>query len=85
LEVVKECVEKMNDGWTIGNKTSLCQNDPERYFLEWKKGTTISYTYDIGTDEETRRVQNVVTLVGHDANAQALNDRARIVSQKSVY
>lgn len=84
LEVVKLCVEKFNDGWTVGNKSSLCQRDATQYFIEWKKGTQTFYNFNIGTAEETQRVKDVITLVGHDANAQAVNDRVAIVSQ-SLY
>lgn len=77
--VITLVTERIADGWTVGNGTTLCQYDPEQYVIEWKKGTQTYYTFNIGTEENTTRVKNVVTLVGHDAAAQATMDSAAIV------
>lgn len=63
---------KLEAGWTVGNKTTLCQWDPEQYFIEWKKETQVDYDFMVGTPEEFVRVMNVVLLVRHDGEAPAI-------------
>jgi hypothetical protein len=62
--------EKLNDGWTVGNRTTLCQYDPTQYFIEWKKGVQCNFAFNVGTEENKERVLNVLNLVGNDPAAR---------------
>jgi hypothetical protein len=62
--------ENLNDGWTVGNRTTLCQYDPTQYFIEWKKGNQSNFAFNVGTVENKDRVLKVLNLVGNDAAAR---------------
>lgn len=62
--------EKLKDGWTVGNRTTLCQYDPSQYFIEWKKGAESNFAFSAGTIENRDRISNVLNLVGNDAAAR---------------
>jgi hypothetical protein len=68
--VIKLVEEKIKEGWTVGNRTTLCQYDPEQYFIEWRKGTQANFAFNVGTQENVTRVKNVLDLVGNDAAAR---------------
>jgi len=77
--------EKLNDGWTVGNRTTLCQYDPTQYFIEWKKGGQANFAFSVGTEENKNRVLNVLNLVGNDAAAQAIAEQTSLVTTMGNY
>lgn len=80
--LIADVNKKLEEGWTIGNRTSLCPYDPEAYFIEWKRGTVATFSFNLGPgrQEELARVKNVLDGVGNDAYAVAKVQNAQLVS-----
>lgn len=38
-DLIKKVEERLAAGWTLGNRTTLCTIDTERWFVEWKRGS----------------------------------------------
>lgn len=74
--------KKLEEGWTVGNRTTLCQWDPERYFIEWKRGTTAEFNFNMGAgrQEDLARVKSVLDGVGNDEAAVRQSQNATLVS-----
>jgi hypothetical protein len=74
--------KKLEEGWTVGNRTTLCQWDPERYFIEWKRGTVAEFNFNMGAGrtEDLARVKSVLDGVGNDENAVRRSQNATLVS-----
>ncbi|KAI1422487.1 hypothetical protein F5Y12DRAFT_717383 [Xylaria sp. FL1777] len=70
-ELIREVEERLAAGWTFGNRTTLCEFDTNRWFIEWKRGTSAEFRYNMGPGEKSRqdmeRVSKVLSGVGNDA------------------
>lgn len=83
-ELIQGIEEKLQGGWTIGNRTSLCGFDTNRWFIEWKRGGSAQFAYSTGLGESTKqdleRIQKVLSGVGSNAAAVMNNQTAQLVS-----
>lgn len=72
-------------GWFIRYNTNqtLCVFDTNRWFVEWKRGTTAEFRYSMGDGERSRqdmeRVTKVLSGVGNDAALVASHQNAQLV------
>lgn len=80
-ELIREVEERLQAGWTLGNRTTLCSFDTNRWFLEWKRGSDAVFKYStgIGQSEDLARVQRVLSGVGNDAAVVANNEAVQLV------
>ena len=61
--LLEEVEKRLEEGWTFGNRTTLCGIDSERWFIEWKRGSQAEYRYSmgIGQSEDLQRVSKVLS------------------------
>jgi len=80
--LVDEVNKRLEEGWTLGNRTTLCHCDPERYFIEWKRGTQAEFRFNLGRgrEEDLARVKSVLDGVGNDEAAVQRSMNAQLVS-----
>lgn len=82
-ELIQEVKDRLQAGWTLGNRTTLCAFDTNRWFIEWKRGSSAVFAYNMGTgeaaNEEQGRVQKVLSGVGSDAGLVASEQNAQLV------
>lgn len=82
-DLIKEVEERLAAGWTLGNRTALCEFDTNRWFIEWKRGTGAEFRYSMGCDEQskqdTERVTKVLSGVGNDPALVASQQNAQLV------
>lgn len=83
-ELVREVEERLADGWTFGNRTTLCGFDTKRWFIEWVRGSSAIFRYNTGDGEKSKedleRVKSVLSGVGSDAALVASHNNAHLVS-----
>lgn len=80
--LVEEINKKIEEGWTFGNRTTLCHYDPERYFIEWKRGTQVKFRFNLGRgrEDDLASVKSVLDGVGNDEAAVQRSMNAQLVS-----
>ncbi|KAI3330477.1 hypothetical protein F4824DRAFT_341072 [Ustulina deusta] len=78
-------------GWFIRYNTNqtLCVFDTNRWFVEWKRGTTAEFRYSMGDGERSRqdmeRVTKVLSGVGNDAALVASHQNAQLVAANGAF
>ncbi|KAI1125533.1 hypothetical protein F5Y10DRAFT_227294 [Nemania abortiva] len=82
--LIKEVEERLAAGWTLGNRTTLCSFDTNRWFIEWKRGTMAEFRYNMGEGEKSakdmERVTKVLQGVGNDAALVASHQNAQLMA-----
>lgn len=82
-ELIREVEERLQAGWTLGNRTTLCEFDTNRWFIEWKRGTMSEFRYSTGIgdleSEDLERVKKVLSGGGGNAGSLAGNQTAQLV------
>ncbi|KAI0966226.1 hypothetical protein F4678DRAFT_304393 [Xylaria arbuscula] len=88
-ELVREVEERLAAGWTLGNRTTLCEFDTNRWFIEWKRGTMAEFRFNMGGGEKSKqdqeRVLRVLNLVGNDAALVASRQNAQLVAAQGEF
>ncbi|KAI0907144.1 hypothetical protein F4823DRAFT_604026 [Ustulina deusta] len=88
-DLIKEAEERLAAGWTLGNRTALCEFDTNRWFVERKRGTTAEFRYSMGDGERSRqnmeRVTKVLSGVGNDAALVASHQNAQLVAANGAF
>ncbi|KAI1186512.1 hypothetical protein F5B17DRAFT_403634 [Nemania serpens] len=88
-DLIKEVEERLAAGWTLGNRTALCEFDTNRWFIEWKRGTGAEFRYSMGCDEQskqdTERVTKVLSGVGNDPALVASQQNAQLIAANSAF
>ncbi|KAI8632728.1 hypothetical protein F5Y19DRAFT_418692 [Xylariaceae sp. FL1651] len=88
-ELVQEVEERLAAGWTFGNRTTLCGFDTNRWFIEWKRGTTAEFRYSMGGGERSKqdleRVTRVLSGVGSDAGLVASHQNAQLFAANAAF
>lgn len=83
-QLIQELEERLQAGWTFGNRTALCSFDTNRWFIEWRRGTSSEFRYSMGLGERERadleRVKRVLSGVGSNSAQVADNQTAQLVS-----
>lgn len=71
---------RLEDGWTFGNRTTLCGWDTNRWFIEWKKGNQAEFCYSmgVGEKEDLEKVSEVLNAPSGAGNVN--NNLAGLVS-----
>lgn len=67
--LIEAVEQRIADGWTFGDRSSLCHCDARCYFIEWQKGSAAEFSYDFGSEErldDLRIVQSVLSGEGND-------------------
>ncbi|KAK3078243.1 hypothetical protein LTS18_008081 [Coniosporium uncinatum] len=67
--LIEAVEQRIADGWTLGDRSSLCHWDARCYFIEWQKGSAAEFSYDFGCEErldDLRMVQSVLSGEGND-------------------
>jgi hypothetical protein len=69
------------------DRTTLCQWDQERYFIEWKRETVAEFRFNMGAgrQEDLARVKSVFNGVGNDEAAVRQSQNAQLVSCSPGY
>ncbi|KAI1621575.1 hypothetical protein EDD37DRAFT_124182 [Exophiala viscosa] len=80
--LIDEVSSRLQAGYTLGNRTTLCEFDTNRWFIEWKRGTMAEFRYSmgIGQPQDLETVKRVLSGVGSDAGLVASNETAQLVS-----
>jgi hypothetical protein len=77
-ELIGEVDERLQAGWTLGNRTSLCSFDTNRWFIEWRRGTSSEFRFSLGLEDkdiaDLERVKRVLSGVGSNA-AEVINSQ----------
>lgn len=77
-ELIEEVDERLQAGWTLGNRTSLCSFDTNRWFIQWRRGTSSELRFSLGLEDrdiaDLERVKRVLSGVGSNA-AEVLNSQ----------
>ncbi|KAF7531445.1 hypothetical protein G7054_g8856 [Neopestalotiopsis clavispora] len=88
-ELVREVEERLADGWTFGNRTTLCGFDTRRWFIEWIRGSSAIFRYNTGDGEKSKedleRVKSVLSGVGSDAALVASHNNAHLIAANSAF
>ncbi|KAJ8115161.1 hypothetical protein ONZ43_g4732 [Nemania bipapillata] len=88
-ELIREIEERLAAGWTLGNRTTLCEFDTNRWFLEWKRGTMAEFKYSMGngegTQQDLQRVSRVLSGVGSDAALVASHQNAQLMAANASF
>ncbi|KAI0121097.1 hypothetical protein BJ170DRAFT_145437 [Xylariales sp. AK1849] len=88
-ELVREVEERLAAGWTLGNRTALCEFDTNRWFIEWIRGTSAVFSYNMGggerNNEDLERVKRVLSGVGSDAGLVANRQTAQLIEANSAF
>ncbi|KAI1310669.1 hypothetical protein F5Y03DRAFT_345184 [Xylaria venustula] len=88
-ELVREVEERLAAGWTFGNRTTLCEFDTNRWFIEWKRGTMAEFRFNMGGGEKSKqdqeRVLKVLNLVGNDAALVASHQNAQLIAAQGEF
>ena len=86
-ELIQGVEDRLQAGWTLGNRTTLCGFDTNRWFIEWRRGSSAEFSYSLGIneDEDLERVKKVLSGVGSDANAVRNNETAQLVSRTRLH
>ncbi|KAI1264467.1 hypothetical protein F5Y18DRAFT_82606 [Xylariaceae sp. FL1019] len=83
-EFIKEVEERLAAGWTLGNRTTLCAFDTNRWFIEWRRGSDAVFKYSMGlgdrNQEDLARVQKVLSGAGNNPAAVANNEAAQLAA-----
>ncbi|KAI0103921.1 hypothetical protein GGR51DRAFT_236133 [Nemania sp. FL0031] len=86
--LIKEVEERLKDGWTLGNRTSLCWFDTNRWFIEWKRGTDNIFRYNMGEGEKSirdmERVTKVLSGEGNDAALVASHQNSQMIAAQGA-
>ncbi|KAI0467596.1 hypothetical protein F4859DRAFT_494019 [Xylaria cf. heliscus] len=89
MSLVQEVEERLAAGWTFGNRTTLCEFDTNRWFIEWKRGTTAEFRYNMGAGEKSKqdmeRVSKVLSGVGNDAALVASHQNAQLMAAQGAF
>ncbi|KAI1272848.1 hypothetical protein F5Y07DRAFT_391692 [Xylaria sp. FL0933] len=87
--LIKEVEERLAAGWTLGNRTTLCEFDTDRWFVEWKRGTMAEFRYSMGPGERSKqdmeRVTKVLNLVGNNPALVASHQQAQLVAAQGQF
>lgn len=82
-ELVREAEERIHAGWTLGNRTTLCSFDTNRWFIEWRRGTSSEFRFSMGLGDRERgdleRVKKVLSGVGSDGAQVVDKQTAQLV------
>ncbi|KAF1988629.1 hypothetical protein K402DRAFT_402804 [Aulographum hederae CBS 113979] len=65
-QLVNICNQRIADGWTFGDRTTLCPWDSRNYFIEWVKGTSAVFTYETNDQEMTNTISSILNGEGND-------------------
>ncbi|GAW12815.1 hypothetical protein ANO14919_021860 [Xylariales sp. No.14919] len=88
-DLVKEVEERLAAGWTLGNRTALCEFDTNRWFIEWKRGTMAEFRYNMGPGEKSKRdmerVSKVLSGEGNDAALVASHQSAQMAAANGEF
>ncbi|KAI1113371.1 hypothetical protein F5Y14DRAFT_418089 [Nemania sp. NC0429] len=88
-ELIQEVEGRLAAGWTVGNRTTLCEFDTNRWFIEWKRGTSAEFRYSMGDGERSRqdmeRVMKVLSGVGNDAALVASTQNAQMIAATGAF
>lgn len=86
-ELIQGVEDRLQAGWILGNRTTLCGFDTNRWFIEWRRGSSAEFSYSLGIneDEDLERVKKVLSGVGSDANAVRNNETAQLVSRTRLH
>ncbi|KAI0405484.1 hypothetical protein F4802DRAFT_561979 [Xylaria palmicola] len=81
--LIQEVETRLAAGWTVGNRTALCEFDTNRWFIEWKRGTSAEFSFNMGEGErskqDTERVMKVLKGVGNDPTLVASHQNAQLI------
>ncbi|KAI0540605.1 hypothetical protein GGR58DRAFT_460282 [Xylaria digitata] len=87
--LIQEVEERLAAGWTLGNRTTLCEYDTNRWFIEWKRGTMAEFRYNMGqgegSEKELERVMKVLSGVGNDAALVASHQNAQLAAANGEF
>jgi hypothetical protein len=83
-QLIAEVEERLQAGWTLGNRTTLCSFDTNRWFIEWRRGTSSEFRFSLGLDDrdiaDLERIKRVLSGVGSNGTQVANNQTAALVS-----
>ncbi|KAK6068006.1 hypothetical protein SCUP234_11340 [Seiridium cupressi] len=86
--LIQKVEERLAGGWTLGNRTALCEFDTTRWFIEWKRGTSAIFSYSMGDGEGSKEVLEMVKKVlsgaGNDAGLVASHQNAQLKWTASI-
>ncbi|KAL0958712.1 hypothetical protein HGRIS_014042 [Hohenbuehelia grisea] len=86
---VVEVEDRLKDGWTFGNRTTLCQNDSARWFIEWRRGPTAEFRFSTGEGEAAKevltRINKVLSGEGNNAAMVADHQAADMIAANSTF
>ncbi|KAF7561665.1 hypothetical protein G7046_g2476 [Stylonectria norvegica] len=87
--LISQVSERLEAGWTFGNRTALCDFDTNRWFIEWKRGSSAEFYYSMGIGDKEKddleRVKKVLSGVGSDANLVASNQAAQLIAAQAAF
>ena len=86
MPLIENINGKLAEGWTVGNRTTLCPYDPGAYFIEWKRGTVATFSFNMGAgrQEDLARVKSVLDGVGNNEAAVARSQNVQLVGLRSM-
>ncbi|TGJ80977.1 hypothetical protein E0Z10_g7782 [Xylaria hypoxylon] len=88
-DLIQEVEERLAAGWTLGNRTTLCKFDTNCWFLEWKRGTSAEFSYNMGSGERSKqdeeRVTKVLSGVGNDTALVASHQNAQLIAANADF
>ncbi|KIV78264.1 hypothetical protein, variant [Exophiala sideris] len=86
-ELIAEVQSRLQAGWTLGNRTTLCEFDTNRWFIEWKRGTMAEFRYSmgIGQTQDLETAKRVLSGVGSDAGLVARNETNQLIAANSAF
>ena len=78
---IEHVEERLAQGWTVGNRTALCHWDSARWFIEWIRGSSAQFDFEMGEgrEEDENRVLAVLGGVGNDVAMVERVQNAHIV------
>ncbi|KAK9776212.1 hypothetical protein SCAR479_07118 [Seiridium cardinale] len=87
--LIQEVQERLAGGWTLGNRTALCEFDTARWFIEWKRGTSAIFSYSMGdgegSKEDLEMAKKVLSGAGNDAGLVASHQNAQLIAANSAF
>ncbi|KAI0869250.1 hypothetical protein GGS24DRAFT_479266 [Hypoxylon argillaceum] len=88
-ELIEEVEGRLAAGWTLGNRTTLCEFDTNRWFIEWRRGAMAEFKYSMGIGEREKqdleRVSRVLSGVGNDAGLVASHQNAQLIAANASF
>ncbi|KAI0187054.1 hypothetical protein EV127DRAFT_437240 [Xylaria flabelliformis] len=88
-ELIQEVEGRLAAGWTLGNRTTLCEFDTNRWFIEWKRGTIAEFRFSMGSGERSNqdkeRVMKVLSGIGNDAALVASHQNAQLIAATGAF